>query len=125
MIKKIQDTEKGIALLLTVLILSGVLAISVGIATLATLELKPTREIGNSAEALSAAKSALECQLKEERDGVSAFDCPLVTDGSFQPCLTLSSGTECKILITTDVSGTVIKASGRFKGVIRSLEVTF
>ncbi|MBI2451205.1 MAG: hypothetical protein HYV52_02625 [Parcubacteria group bacterium] len=116
------DNQSGIALLMTILILSGVLAIGIGVATLARLELEPTREIGNSSQALTAAKSAMECQLKEERFSVGVFDCPLLTNGNWQPCLTLPAGVECKLSVIPDIS---IKAAGRYKGVTRSLEITF
>jgi len=112
--KNIQNTgQNGIALLLTVIILSIVTLIAVFIADIVIVQLKLAQDINNSQAAIYAADSGVEWQLYQIKKGVSAAS-PVMLNGA---------------TVVTTVTGVApsftIKSLGSYQSVKRQFEVNF
>lgn len=107
------NKESGIALLLTVIILSIVTLIAVSIANTVIVQLKLVGDMNDSKVAIYAADSGVEWQLYQLRMGDSVAS-PVMSNGA---------------IIETTVTGTApnftIKSLGSYKSVKRQLEVSF
>ena len=105
--------QNGIALLLTVVILSIVTLIVVLIANTVVVQLRLAKDIGDSQAAISAANSGIEWQLYQIRKGVSV-DSPAMSNGA---------------IVETTVIGAypnfTIKSLGSYNLVKRQFEVSF
>ncbi len=108
-----ENNERGIALLLTVIILSIVTLIAVLIADIVIVQLKLAKDIGDSQAAIYAADSGIEWQLYKIRKGVSAAS-PVMSNGA---------------TVETTVTGTApnftIKSLGSYGTVKRQFEINF
>ncbi|MBI2446410.1 MAG: pilus assembly PilX N-terminal domain-containing protein [Parcubacteria group bacterium] len=116
--KKFQNNKQniaqnGIALLLTVVILSIVTLIAVLIANIVIVQLKLAKDIGDSQVAIYAADSGVEWQLYQIKKGVSVAS-PVMLNGS---------------TVVTTVTGVApsftIKSLGSYQSVKRQFEVSF
>lgn len=107
------NKESGIALLLTVIILSAVILIAVLIANIVIVQLKLAKDIGDSQTAIYAADSGVEWQLYQIKKGVSVAS-PAMSNGA---------------TVETTVTGTApnftIKSLGSYQSVKRQFEVSF
>lgn len=107
------NKENGIALLLTVIILSVVTLVAISIASIVVVQLRLVRDIDDSKAAIYAADSGVEWQLYQIRQGVSVSS-PIMSNGA---------------TISTTVTGTVpnftIKSLGSYRFVKRQFEVSF
>ncbi len=105
--------EKGIALLLTMIILSAGVSIAMLIAAIVVFQSKLSSDINNSTIAIYAADSGVEWQLYQIRNGASV-PIPIMSNGA---------------TITTTVTGSspnfTIKSLGSFGAVKRQFEVNF
>lgn len=111
--KTTNKNQSGIALLLTVVILSIVTLIAVLIADIVIIQLKLAKDIGDSQAAIYAADSGVEWQLYQIRKGVSVAS-PVMLNGA---------------TIETTVTGAApnfnIKSLGSYQSVKRQFEVNF
>ena len=111
--KKINKKQSGIALLLTIIILSAVTLIAVLIADIVIVQLKLAKDIGDSQAAIYAADSGVEWQLYQIRKGVSVSS-PVMSNGA---------------IVETTVVGAApnftIKSLGSYQSVKRQFEVSF
>ncbi|MDP2638866.1 MAG: pilus assembly PilX N-terminal domain-containing protein [Candidatus Azambacteria bacterium] len=108
-----KDNQEGIALILTVLILSIVMMIAVFIAGIVIAQLKLAGDINDSMTAIYAADSGMEWQLYQIRKGASVPS-PIMFNGS---------------AISTTVTGAApnftVKSLGSYKTVKRQFQVEF
>ena len=109
-----QNTKQnGIALLLTVVILSAVTLIAVLIADIVIVQLKLAKDIGDSQAAIYAADSGVEWQLYQIRKGVAAAS----------PAM--SNGATVETTVTGAAPNFTIKSLGSYQSVKRQFEINF
>lgn len=110
---KKNNNQSGIALLLTVIIISIVTLIAGFIANIVIVQLRLARDIGDSQAAIYAADSGVEWQLYQIIKGVSVAS-PVMSNGA---------------TISTTVTGTnpnfTIKSLGSYQSVKRQFEASF
>lgn len=116
-----KKNESGVSLIFTVFILTGILAISLGIANLMLKEIKMSSNIGYSVTAYYAADTGIEKTLYNARKGSG-------------PCgngETLSIDPSCTFLVQIAQVGNppdtpyIIKSVGNYKGVRRGVEIQY
>ncbi len=107
------NNQKGVALLLTVVIISVVLLIAVLISNIVITQLKLAGDINDSVVAIYAADSGVEWQLYQIRNGASV------------PAPTMSNGATVSATVTGVFPNFIIKSLGSFGLVRRQLEVNF
>lgn len=109
--------NKGVSLLITLLIMSAFLAIALGISKLTLGEIKLVRDIPSSLIAYYAAEAGLERAIYEERQGGGASnssDCSIELDNGSSYGIEIIRG-----------STTTIKSIGCYKDIIRAIEITY
>lgn len=111
--KKNNKREKGIALLLTMLILSATMLTAILIVTIVIIQFKISSNINNSNIAIYAADSGIEWQLYQIRQAVLV------------PAPTMSNGATISTTVTGSSPNFTIKSLGAYKEVKRQLEVNF
>ena len=113
LLRKDNQKQSGIALLLTVIILSIVTFIAVFIADIVVVQLKLAKDIGDSQSAIYAADSGVEWQLYQTRKDISVAS-PIMSN---------------EAVIETTVTGVApnftIKSLGSYQSVKRQFEVSF
>ena len=105
--------QKGIALLLTVIIISIVLLIATLIANIVITQLKLAGDINDSTTAIYAADSGVEWQLYQIRNGVSV------------PAPAMSNGATVSVTVVGASPNFTIKSLGSFRNVSRKFQVSF
>ena len=107
------NNQKGITLLLTVIIISIVMSIAILISNIVITQLKLAGDISDSVTAIYAADSGVEWQLYQIRYGTSV-PVPVMSNGA---------------IVTTTVIGSypnfTIKSLGSYRAVKRQFEVSF
>ncbi len=111
--KKINKNQSGIALLLTMIILSASMLIAMLIATIVVVQFKLSTDVNNSTIAIYAADSGVEWQLYQIRNGSSV------------PAPTMSNGASISTTIIGAYPNFTIKSLGTYKEVRRQFEVNF
>ncbi len=116
--------ESGIALILTISILSGLLALALGISTLLVREMKLSQEIANSGIAYGAADAGIERFMygvnKEDLDPTT---CQCGTSNCYTDIL---SNDASYIVCTKKTTPPVeIKSTGTFSSTNRSIQITY
>lgn len=113
LLTKDNQKQSGIALLLTVIILSIVTLIAVLIANIVIVQLKLAKDIDDSQAAVYAADSGIEWQLYQIKKGI-VVSSPVMLNGA---------------VIETTVTGVApsftIKSLGSYQSVKRQFEVSF
>lgn len=105
--------QSGVALLLTVIILSVVTLVSVFIVNIVSNELKLTGDINDSKKAIYAADSGVEWQLYQIRQGASVAS-PV-----------MSNGATVSVTVTGSFPSFTIKSLGSYNVVKRQFEINF
>ena len=105
--------EKGIALLLTIIILSATMLTATLVATIVIIQLKLSSDINNSTIAIYAADSGIEWQLYQIRNGASV------------PAPNMSNGATISTTVIGNYPNFTIKSLGSYGLVKRQLEVNF
>ncbi|MDP2946307.1 MAG: hypothetical protein Q8N61_02540 [bacterium] len=107
------NNQKGITLLLTVIIISIIMSIAILISNIVITQLKLAGDISDSVAAIYAADSGVEWQLYQIRYGASV-PVPVMSNGA---------------IVTTTVIGSypnfTIKSLGSYRAVKRQFEVSF
>ncbi len=113
--KKIKqhNTQGGVALLLTVIILSVVTLVSVFIVNVVSNELKLAGDINDSKKAIYAADSGVEWQLYKIRHG-ALVSSPV-----------MSNGATVSVTVTGNYPSFTIKSLGSYNVVKRQFEIRF
>lgn len=106
-------TQNGIALLLTVVILSIVMLIAVLITNIVTTQLKLSSDINDSVAAIYTADSGVEWQLYQIRKGASVAG------------PTMSNGATLTVTVTGSSPNFTIKSLGSYRTVKRQFEINF
>ena len=123
---KMKNDERGIAILLSVLILSGMLAIALGTSSLLLREIRFSRESNFYVRAFFAADSGIEKILTLLGAPLSFSECT----SSASPCA-LSNGAEYWIVVNASSSPACaadnycIESIGRYQGTRRAIEVNY
>jgi len=105
--------QSGIALLLTVIILSIVMLIAMLISNIVITQLKLAGDINDSVAAIYTADSGMEWQLYQIRNGVSV------------PAPVMSNGATISTTITGVAPNFTVKSLGSYRTVKRQFEVSF
>ena len=105
--------KKGIALLLTMIILSATVLTATFIAAIVIIQLKLSSDINNSTIAIYAADSGIEWQLYQIRNGASV------------PAPNMSNGATISTTVIGNYPNFTIKSLGSYGLVKRQLEVNF
>ena len=111
--KKINKNQSGIALLLTMIILSAGMLIAMLIAAIVVIQFKLSSDVNNSTIAIYAADSGVEWQLYQIRSGASV------------PAPTMSNGATISTTVTGSAPNFTIKSLGAYREVKRQFEVNF
>ena len=110
-------SQKGISLIFAIFILTFILGIALGTATILVRQIKIMREIGYSAVAFFAADSGIEKILYEDR--VSP-----VADG-YSVTVTLDNGAEYTVGVIKSGGDTTITSKGTYKSTNRAIEIQY
>jgi type II secretory pathway component PulK len=122
---KIQNFERGQALVLTVLLLAVVLAIALAISNIFAVEVRLAGDVTESVKAVMAADSGIEWMLFKERK-VLPEDPPPSFNGQAcggTDCL-LDNGASFSVTKTTD-GGTALVSIGALRNTKRGLRVSY
>ena len=121
--------SKGIAFILTMLILTGLLALVLGISTLLVREIKLSQEIANSVLAYGAADTGIErFMYGVNKELLSEGTCCCAAgDGcsQVQNCYSASNGVNYTVCTKKATSPIEIKSTGTFRGTKRSIQITY
>lgn len=107
----LKTNQSGIALLLTLVILSVIILIAVFIVNIVTTQLRLTLDIDYSQSAIYAADSGVEWQLYQIRKGASV------------PSPVMSNGATVVTIVTGVAPTSTIKSLGSYQSVKRQFEV--
>lgn len=105
--------QKGIALLLTIIVLSIIMLIATFITTIVIAQLKISGDINDSIVAVYAAESGIEWQLYQKRQGAVVV-APV-----------MSNGASLSVVVTGNFPNFTIKSLGSYRSVKRQFEVNF
>jgi len=105
--------EKGIALLLTMMILSAGTLIATLIVSIVVVQFKLSSDVNDSTIAIYAADSGVEWQLYQIRNG------------SVVPAPAMSNGATISTVVTGNSPNFTIKSLGAYKEIKRQFEVNF
>lgn len=109
--------QKGVSLLLTLLITAAILVIALGVSRISIKEIKLTRDISKSVIAYYGADSGIERAVYDERVKGGAGDISDCIDDQNQICYTVQVG---------GVSpNKTISSKGSYKDIRRAIEVSF
>ena len=118
---KNQILNRGVSLLLTILIMSLVLGISLGVSTILVQQTKMTREMGESVVALSAADTAIEKVAMDLENPVEfQKECfsPPYNDICYEVKVS-TPGPDCQ------AASYCLRATGSYKAVKRAIELKY
>lgn len=107
------NNQKGITLLLTVIIISIVMSIAILISNIVITQLKLAGDISDSVAAIYAADSGVEWQLYKIRQGASVAS------------PNMSNGATVSVTVTGNFPNFTIKSLGSYRAVKRQFEVSF
>jgi len=113
-----KDSQKGVSLLITLLIMAAILAIALGVSRLSLGEIKISRDAPKSLIAYYAAESGVEWALYEDRINGQAL-----VDYSFSDCI------ETDICYSGSASGVsparTIISNGSYQNTARAVQLTY
>jgi len=117
--------HKGIALILTISILSGLLALALGISTLLIREMKLSQEIANSGIAYGAADTGIErFMYGVNKESLDPTTCPCGTSNCYAPS-PLSSGASYTVCTQQTGPPVQIKSAGTFRTTNRTIQISY
>ena len=118
--KKTINREEGVALILTVIIISAVMLIASMIANIVITQMQLVEDIGSSVSAIYAADSGVECQLYNIRQGRSV-DCNSadIPGGNIM----MFNGASVKTSADGASPNYTVKSLGSFRSVKRQFQV--
>ncbi len=129
---KNKKLKRGIALILTLLILTGLLALALGISTLIIREIKLSQEIANSVVAYGAADTGIErFMYGVNQESLDPATCCCATGTgctAVQPCYTATfsdSNNASYVVCTKQVLPTQVKSTGTFGSTNRSIQINY
>lgn len=120
--------NQGVALLLTLLMLSGILVVTLGAADLVLAGIKMNRQTGYSSLAFFASEAGLERALWEARKNGYVLlnaDKPDILCPSDPPLCILGNSSSYVLNYATSTPNITFKSIGSFSGVKRSVESTY
>lgn len=119
--RKLFTENRGVSLLLTLLIMAALLAIAFGISRLSLGEIKITRDVPKSLVAYYAAEAGVEQVLYNDRTSS-----PPLPSGSNSECLDPPTNEICYVVeFSGDSPNRTIRSNGSYKEVRRTIEVTY
>ena len=115
---------KGIALILTISILSGLLALALGISTLLVREIKLSQEIANSGIAYGAADTGIERFMYGiNKEALEPTTCQCGSSNCYSA--TLSNNASYIVCTKQTTPPVQIKSTGTFRSTNRSIQITY
>jgi len=127
----VKNNQKGISLLITLLIMSALLSIAFGLSVLSLGEVKLSREDTKSLTAYYAAEAGVECQMFNDRLSGEAV-CGGDPDGNGEGekvCLDTGQIICYKVQVSGSYFGgnppRTIKSDGSYRSVRRAIELTY
>lgn len=121
---KSKPQNKGITLILTLSILSAILALVLGIATLLTREMKLAQEIANSILAYSAADTGIErLMYGVNKEALDITTCQCGTTNCYSG--TLSNNASYVVCIKQIGPPVKVKSTGTYRGTNRTIEASY
>ncbi len=118
--------QQGASLLLTLLILTAILAIAFGVSGLMLGETKISREVPKSLRAYYAAETGIERSLYDARKGAGASDIGSPPNCSGSGAVCLDGSDTCYSVDVATGGGTItIKSYGCYKSTRRAVEVSY
>jgi hypothetical protein len=121
--KQIIEKEKGVILLLTLFILSGILVITLGAADLVFAGIRMNRLTGYSGLAFFASEAGLERALWEVRK--NNYVLPNLDTIDVFSLADLGNGSAYQVNYATSTPNVTFKSIGVYRGVKRSVESTY
>ena len=112
--KNHKNNQKGVSLLLTLLIMAAVLSIAFGLSKLSLGEIKISRDVGRSLIAYYAAEAGVECQMYDDRIG--GLDCSHVC---------LEPGICYDVEVSGETPNRTIESNGSYQDITRAVELTY
>ena len=112
------DNQKGVSLLLTLLVMIALLAIAFGISRLSLGEIKITQDVPRSIIAYYAAETGVELAIYEKRQNNVNLNIAECT-------VDLDNGSQYGVTVVDDGGTVTINSIGCYQGVTRAIEVTF
>jgi Tfp pilus assembly protein PilX len=126
------NKQSGIAFIMTLLIMTGLLALALGITSLLVRELKLSQEIANSVVAYSAADAGMERFMYGiNQESLDLTTCCCEDAGcsgeNTKNCYSTSLSNEASYLVCTKKTTPPIeiKSTGTYKGTNRTIQVNF
>ena len=129
--RNIKYKRKGVALVLTIFVLVGILAVALGVTSLMVGEIKITREIPRALKAYYAAEAGIERSLYDARKGAGAGDIGSPPDctGGTAVCLDSDACYSVKVIVggtgDCEANSYCIKSYGCYERIKRSIEVSY
>lgn len=121
------NKQSGIAFIMTLLIMTGLLALALGITSLLVRELKLSQEIANSVVAYSVADAGIEKFMyginKDSLDLTSCV-CPVICYPSPTPS-PLSNGASYSVCVFQAIPPIKVNSTGSYGGTNRTVQITF
>lgn len=119
-IKRIKENRKGVILLLTLFILSGILVITLGAADLVLAGIKMNRLTGYSSLAFFASEAGMEKALWEARK--NNYVLPNVDTTNVFSLGDIGNGSAYQVNYATSSPNVIFKSIGSYRGTKRSVE---
>ena len=116
---KIKNSNKGVSLYLTIMVLAIILAIALGVNTIFLGQTKMMREIGNSVMAFYAADAGIERVLLERTNPVDIPKTPLDNGATYQVWVVLGGTEGCS------ATNFCIKSVGAYQEIRRAIEISY
>jgi hypothetical protein len=116
---KHKNSQKGISLMFSIFILTFILSIALGGASIVIRQVQITRNIGYSVISFCAADSGVEKVLFKDRE-----DPALIPNGYQEVDMPLGNGAEYTVTVTKG-GDTIIESKGRYKHTSRAIEIQY
>ena len=121
------NTAAGVSLYLTLLVVSSLLAVALGLSTIALLQVKSISGLSDSVHAFYAADSGIEKSLFDENEGVDTTSCTRTS-----PCVgNIDANTQYRIVVLSSgaeecpmSASSCLETVGLYKAVRRAIRVT-
>lgn len=111
--------QSGVSLYLSLMVMSVLLAIALGMSTIFVTQAKTAREMGYSVIAFYAADAGIETVLMNRANPVSIAETPLSNGATYEVTVNANGVGECA------AANYCIKSRGSYKGINRAIEISY
>jgi len=110
--------DKGVSLYLTMMIMSVLLALALGVSAILYIQIKVTKGMGDSVPAFYAADTGIERELYEKNDAGTGYTDDLDNGASYEITVIAPGESGCP-----DYANRCIKSVGDYKGTKRAIKI--